>query len=260
MKGGKVSIDSARTMGNSVILSRGGSSLAERSKHYTGETELNGGDAYVLLSSLSFMPKEMGRTPPSTMTPVRTLENPVRIKERYVSDFQSPGKIDDSGATTNSREFVVVAPSLRRYDRITKNLYIGDIDDAKSLDSLNREGISHIVNCTDLPNFFPNEKHYLRLGLKDDPTYNGEDLLAVLEPSYAYIRSVIKRNPDAKILIHCRAGISRSASILIYALMRNGMSYREALERVRKVRPIVKPNPWYERQLVDVEKMGACKN
>lgn len=195
----KVSVDSARTMGSSMLLSRGGNSLAERSRFTTTVADRN-------------------------ETPVHEL-------------FGS-------------------SVPMHRVDRVTKNLYIGDLNDAQNLEALNQEGITHIVNCTDMPNAFPNQKHYIRLGLKDDPTFGNEDLFEVLEPSYSYIKAVLKYNPNAKILVHCRAGISRSASVVIYALMRlYGMTYRDALSAVRSVRPIVNPNPWYEKQLMDIEMM-----
>lgn len=201
----KVSVDSVQTTGNSMLLSRGGNSRAERSKFH--------------------QPSNLSNVYPSS-----SISQSTSINELF-------------------------GPS-KPFDQITKNLYIGDLNDAQNLEGLNRENITHIVNCTDIPNAFPNQKYYIRLGLKDDPTFGREDLFEVLEPSYRYIKAVIKRNPNAKILIHCRAGISRSASIAIYALMRlYGLDYKHSLEMVRAARPIVNPNPWYEKQLRDVESM-----
>ena len=91
------------------------------------------------------------------------------------------------------------------------------------------------------------------MGLNDNPTPGEEDLLEVLEPSYRYILGVLRLNPDAKILVHCHAGISRSASIVLYYLMRTMfLSPDETLEILRKSRPIVKPNDWYMWQLRNI--------
>ena len=51
-------------------------------------------------------------------------------------------------------------------------------------------------------------------------------------------------------LLHCREGRSRSPSILLAYLMRyHRMTYDDALTLVRSKRPVVRPNPGFERQL-----------
>lgn len=154
-------------------------------------------------------------------------------------------------------------------DQVDRNVFIGDDLVAKT-----QLGFTHIVNCTrELPNYFDGRGsgvrasasersegfpsvHYLRLGLLDNPTPGDEDLINTLEPSYRYIANIIARNPNARILVHCRAGISRSASVVIYYLMRSrGVSYHDALNYLKSKRPIVNPNPWYQRQLLDIERI-----
>ena len=56
------------------------------------------------------------------------------------------------------------------------------------------------------------------------------------------------------ILIYCRAGMSRSATLCIAYFMRHhNMSLDEAYEFVRKQRPIIHPNAGFMRQLKDYE-------
>lgn len=63
------------------------------------------------------------------------------------------------------------------------------------------------------------------------------------------------------ILVHCYAGVSRSASCVIAFLMQEcGLTFLEAMTFVRKKRPIVFPNFGFQRQLMDFEKALRSKN
>lgn len=51
-------------------------------------------------------------------------------------------------------------------------------------------------------------------------------------------------------LVHCNAGVSRSASIVIgYLMLREGLSFDDALRQVKLARPSVCPNPGFYQQL-----------
>jgi hypothetical protein len=190
--------------------------------------------------------------PASAAAPTfRTVSDPPR-------EYAPPRERPKENLTLTSSFSPTPAP-----DQVDRNVFIGDDLVAKT-----QLGFTHIVNCTrELPNYFerssPTERssgspsvHYLRLGLLDNPTIGDEDLINTLEPSYRYIANIIARNPNAKILVHCRAGISRSASVVIYYLMRSrGVSYRDALNYLQSKRPIVNPNPWYRQQLLDIERI-----
>jgi hypothetical protein len=147
-------------------------------------------------------------------------------------------------------------------DQVDPNIFIGDVNGAENISVLRNNHITHIINTAgELPNFFAQNKkpggdpefHYLNLGLQDNPTHGEEDLLEVLEPSYRYIMGVLKRNRNAHIFIHCHLGRSRSASIVLYYLMRSkSWSFEQSLDYLKRARWIVSPNPWYTKQLKDV--------
>lgn len=147
-------------------------------------------------------------------------------------------------------------------DQVDENLFIGNEDSASDLDWLTSTGISHIINCAkEIPNFYEGQLRYLRLDLADgqNEVSTEDDLYRVAEGAYRYINSILRRDPKVKILVHCRAGISRSSSIVVYYLMRRrGMSYDQALKYLKDRRPIVSPNTWYEKQLRDMDM--ALKN
>ena len=57
-----------------------------------------------------------------------------------------------------------------------------------------------------------------------------------------------------KALVHCVAGVSRSAAIVIAYLMKHKrLPLREAFTLVRARRPFIRPNVGFWRQLIDYE-------
>lgn len=62
------------------------------------------------------------------------------------------------------------------------------------------------------------------------------------------------RQKGGKSLVHCVAGVSRSVSlVLAYLIKYSEMSLKEAFHHVRSVRPQVRPNLGFFKQLIDYE-------
>lgn len=140
-------------------------------------------------------------------------------------------------------------------------LYIGDQFHAKDRELLRGLGITHVVNATGgpsaVPNHFSNEQDgipalvYARVPWDDHPT---QSLAPRIHNAIAWISQVHRADPAAKILVHCHAGVSRSASIVILYLMRAfGLTYDAALGHLRRSRPQAHPNPGFEAQLRALE-------
>ena len=52
-----------------------------------------------------------------------------------------------------------------------------------------------------------------------------------------------KKNPNAVIFVHCKAGKSRSATVVVaYLILFEGMKQRDAYDYVKNLRPEVSPN------------------
>lgn len=57
---------------------------------------------------------------------------------------------------------------------------------------------------------------------------------------------------EGAVLVHCAAGVSRSATIVMaYLIAKQDMTYQEAHQHVKACRPIVRPNDGFRRQLED---------
>jgi protein-tyrosine phosphatase len=59
-----------------------------------------------------------------------------------------------------------------------------------------------------------------------------------------------QKEKEKNILIHCAAGISRSPTIVLAYLMKyHEMNLNDALRFVQEKRPIIHPNPGFQKQL-----------
>ena len=64
------------------------------------------------------------------------------------------------------------------------------------------------------------------------PLFFPQDLLSKLTPALAFIESAVER--EEAILVHCVAGVSRSATVVIaYVMARDKIKRDEAMEKVR---------------------------
>jgi len=97
--------------------------------------------------------------------------------------------------------------------QITDNLFISDYITEKNLFELKRLGITGIVNLSLREDYNPsNNFTYLYAGFPDGSYIPYEKL----EEIYEFVERQKKRG---KVLIHCLAGVSRSAGVLIGQLM-----------------------------------------
>ena len=129
---------------------------------------------------------------------------------------------------------------------VVPNLYIGDMKKSEDFIWLEQNKINGIVDCAFKKPFYPENFNYLNIPLIDDPYYG--DLSKVLENSYNFINDHIEKGHS--VLVHCRLGISRSSSIICYYLMKKfNMTFKEALEFLRKRHSQANPNDGFQMQL-----------
>ena len=129
-------------------------------------------------------------------------------------------------------------------------LYVGDKADAASCERLRNLGITHIVNATrDIPNTSPNRFEYINVNVDDDES---TDLKRHFRRSNEFVRSAIRKG--GRVMIHCRAGVSRSVTLcLAYLMQCEGMRLREAYSLVESRRNIIRPNNSFLMQLAKYE-------
>ena len=103
----------------------------------------------------------------------------------------------------------------------------------------------------------PLDEHLNRISVVNLPIQDSitQDIRPVLECiSNAYNANYITSS-HYKVLICCNQGISRSATVVIYLLMKyHGMNLKQAFLFVKSKRRIILPNTHFMHTLVEVEK------
>lgn len=141
--------------------------------------------------------------------------------------------------------------------RITPYLYLGGAREAQDWNFLRSKKVSLIVNAAkEIPNYFENHFAYIKLDLDDVPT---QDLTGILEPVSNEIIKAMKSG--LVVFVHCAAGVSRSASIVIYTLMKlHHWDFPKTLKFVKEFRSIVNPNSGFVEQLMHSSSLGHSQN
>ncbi|OQV25168.1 putative Dual specificity protein phosphatase 14 [Hypsibius exemplaris] len=119
-------------------------------------------------------------------------------------------------------------------------------------DKLREAGITCIINCTvEFPNLpLGPTVEFMNIRIDDSP-------YALIGKYFDVSADLIEeqRKTGGKVLVHCMAGVSRSASIVLAYLVRHrGMSLRDAYALVRRKRSIIRPNVGFWKQLIEYEK------
>jgi protein tyrosine/serine phosphatase len=122
---------------------------------------------------------------------------------------------------------------------IVDNIYLGSAFNASSYDLLKGLNITTIINATaEISNYYPDNFNYLRFKLYDN---NKNSIKKYLDNAYKNIKR-FQEHVEGNILIHCFMGASRSASIVIYYLMKEkNMTFDMAVDYLRQKRIIVNP-------------------
>lgn len=148
--------------------------------------------------------------------------------------------------------------SYRRMSRgyaseIIPRLYISDLSFAENPSLLASHRITHIVSALPdsisipPPSVLPSQPVRMQVKVEDFPF---AELAAHLPHTTKFIRDALKRDPEARVLVHCAEGISRSVSVVAAFLMYlYGWSPTEALGYIKEKRPVANPNFGFVQQL-----------
>lgn len=140
---------------------------------------------------------------------------------------------------------------------IIPGLYLGSEAHARNENDLKRLGITHILAIHDRAKaHFPKSFDYFVIPVRDQQTVQ---ISKHFIEAHQYIRSAREKGTGA-VFVHCWAGVSRSATIVISYLMQlERLSFQEALTRTSSAKPDVEPNPGFVVQLRTFEKLLGTK-
>jgi len=146
--------------------------------------------------------------------------------------------------------------NLNPINKITEKIYLGDIDGAKKTDFFKKEKITYTISLAGkmfTPTYDKNIIEFQKIiDIEDDPKEN------IIKYFKECIEIIEKAN---KIYIHCMAGVSRSATIVIcYLMWKEKKSLNEILKKVREKRFWVSPNFGFMKQLEIYENLLKKNN
>uniref|UniRef100_A0AAY5KCP5 protein-serine/threonine phosphatase n=1 Tax=Esox lucius TaxID=8010 RepID=A0AAY5KCP5_ESOLU len=147
-------------------------------------------------------------------------------------------------------EMIVILGQMDSPTEIFDHVYLGSEWNASNLEELQNSGVRYILNVTrEIDNFFPGMFEYHNIRVYDEEATN---LLEYWNDTYKFITKAKKAG--AKCLVHCKMGVSRSASTVIaYAMKEYGWDLGRAFDHVKERRTVTKPNPSFMRQLEEYQ-------
>ncbi|XP_041369264.1 dual specificity protein phosphatase 1-like [Gigantopelta aegis] len=133
---------------------------------------------------------------------------------------------------------------------ILPHLYLGNYQHACQGDLLKTLGITSLINVsTTCQNQFEADFRYMNIPVNDT---SSAELLSWFSQANEFIDAV--KLKEGKVLVHCQAGVSRSATIcLAYLMSANRLSLDKAYEHVRARRDVIDPNLNFMQQLKNFE-------
>jgi dual specificity phosphatase 12 len=132
-----------------------------------------------------------------------------------------------------------------------EDVFIASVEGAHNAEQLEKHNITHILCVAPyLELKFPEKYQYKQFDIIDEAD---EDLSKYMKPCIDYLEQV--RTNGGRVLVHCQAGISRSASVcILYMMYKHGMNYDEAYEKLKASRMNVRPNRGFVTHLKEIHK------
>jgi hypothetical protein len=138
---------------------------------------------------------------------------------------------------------------------IVPGIWLGNRKAALNDKWLKEKNITTVFNATkDLP-FCPTIRKQYRIPVDDN--LKPEEIRNMTQWSHEAVFKVLhEHNNGHHILIHCAAGMQRSAAIMaMYMIVTRGISWQQAITYVQGIRPIAfRPSANFKESLIDFDK------
>ncbi|GAA6058419.1 hypothetical protein JCM3770_000460 [Rhodotorula araucariae] len=134
---------------------------------------------------------------------------------------------------------------------VMPGLWIGDYIAASNHALLDEHGIACVVSSMRQEYDLAPGVNLHRVAVDDTDRTN---ILEHLVPSADYIHAALENGQS--VLVHCQAGVSRSATLVAgYLMLKHGLNVEQALDKIRAARPQVEPS---ESFLMQLEMFERC--
>jgi predicted protein tyrosine phosphatase len=134
--------------------------------------------------------------------------------------------------------------------QITPTLYLSNCKSAGLLSELQQRNITRVISLGDSYEHTIYARH---LTIEYLPIHIDDSMFAKIEQHFYECNQYITSAPGA-VLVHCYAGVSRSATIVIaHLMMHHQMNYAAAYLHVKNQRATIHPNEGFLQQLVELQ-------
>ncbi|CAH3129792.1 unnamed protein product [Porites lobata] len=140
-------------------------------------------------------------------------------------------------------------------NKVLPGLYLGNFRDAKDMEQLKQNKITHVLSIHD--NAQPVLEHlkYKCVNAADSPD---QELSVFFQECIDFIHNC--RINNGACLVHCMAGISRSTTIVAaYIMAVTELNWKDSIKAIKCSRSIANPNYGFQRQLQDFWNLQASK-
>ncbi|XP_053550069.1 dual specificity protein phosphatase 12 [Bombina bombina] len=137
---------------------------------------------------------------------------------------------------------------------VLPRLYLGSISDAADIPRLQEAGITHVLTIDSEELMQIDTFHTKYVHLLDD---SSADLLSCLPECLLFVKQALEVS-GSSVLVHCHAGVSRSAAVVAAYLMNtNKLTLEDAYAKLQTLKADVKINEEFVNQLSLYEAMGC---
>ncbi|XP_029999541.1 dual specificity protein phosphatase 18-like [Sphaeramia orbicularis] len=133
--------------------------------------------------------------------------------------------------------------------RVTDHLYLSNGRAAGDPSQVTRSNITCIICVTETKGVGSSGVEYVHIPVADSP-------LSALNCHFDEVADKIRSVSEGggRTLVHCNAGVSRSAALcMAYLVKHRGVSLLEAHRWLKTCRPMVRPNSGFWKQLIQYE-------
>jgi len=178
-------------------------------------------------------------------------KQPPKLRLASLSLKPPPSQFSPIAYPSSSSSSSTTASEVATQSELTEilpNLYISDINVAECQSTLSSLGITHVLSAMSgtvhIPASLPIRT--LQIPLLDTPFAE----LAAFLPSTTDFLTDALRDKNAKVLVHCVKGVSRSASVIsAYLIARHGWTTDQAVNYLQSKRSNAQPNRGFISQL-----------
>lgn len=140
-------------------------------------------------------------------------------------------------------------------NEIIPNIFLGDITASRNREFYDSMNIGMVVNCTKTIPFLEGGT-FKKIRVPVDDNLKDEEIQNLAKWSPQIIRTIWDEySKGTTILVHCHAGIQRSAAVVaMFLIFYQRCSHKEAMSRIRKRRPIAfQPSANFYKAIVAFE-------